>query len=85
MPRFLLIVTLLVLFCAPAQGQASRSARSYFDRANERYSKGDLDGAIADFDVAITFDPSLARAYNNRGNARLERGDPTRRRVRKAR
>jgi len=75
MQRFLLVVTLLLLVCATAHAQASGSARSYLDRANERYSKGDLDGAIADFDIAITFDPSLASAYNNRGNARLDRGN----------
>ena len=61
MPRFRLVITLILFFCATASAQASRSATSYFNRANERYEKGDLDGAIADFDVAITFDPRLAR------------------------
>ena len=42
---------------------------------NERYAKGDIDGAIADFAIAIMTDPQFAMAYNNRGIARERRGD----------
>jgi tetratricopeptide (TPR) repeat protein len=40
-----------------------------------REYKGDLAGAIADYDRAIELDPRLAFAYRNRGNARLKKGD----------
>ena len=35
----------------------------------------DWDGAIADFDRALQFDPKLAQAYDNRGDAKTETGD----------
>ena len=37
--------------------------------------KGDLDGAIADYDTALIFEPRLARVYNMRGSARYNQGD----------
>ncbi|HKA21287.1 MAG TPA: tetratricopeptide repeat protein, partial [Blastocatellia bacterium] len=73
MPRLYLLCTLL-LALAPlavqAQEKRSASASSYLKRANARYAKGDIQGAIADFDIAITFDPLFATAYNNRAIAR---------------
>ena len=50
---FLLIVTVPKV----CRAQASPSARSYLTRGNERYAKGDLDGAISDFGTALAFDP----------------------------
>ncbi len=37
--------------------------------------KRDLDHAIADYDEAIRLQPSFALAFNNRGDARLAKGD----------
>ena len=37
--------------------------------------KGDLKGAISDYDRTIEIDPKYAIAYLNRGNARDEKGD----------
>src|SRR5262249_36956208 len=65
----------LLLSASVSNAQTSHSAASYFNRAKERYARGDLDGAIADFDLAVTFDPRMALAYNNRGMARQDRGD----------
>lgn len=78
MRRFSSLVTFLVVLASwtlQAQAQKSRVAASYFTRANERYAKGDVDGAIADFGIAIMADSQFARAYNNRGVARERRGD----------
>src|SRR5215470_5767950 len=58
-----------------AQAQNSRVGASYFKRANQRFGKGDVEGAIADFDIAIMADPQFAMAYNNRGIARECSGD----------
>ena len=45
--------------------------RQHGHRANNRgdafFQKGDLDRALADFDAAIKYNPSLAIAYGNRG------------------
>jgi tetratricopeptide (TPR) repeat protein len=37
--------------------------------------KGDLDGAIIDYDRSIQLDPEYAVAYHNRGNAKDDKGD----------
>ncbi len=64
-----LLMAILMLSVAPIfQAQAPRSAAMYYNRGNERYKKGDMDGAIADFDAALIFDPKLARAYIMRGS-----------------
>lgn len=55
---------MLWLVVTPAAGQAqkqpSATAGSYLDRGVASVAKGELDRAIADFDAAIAFDPSLA-------------------------
>ena len=38
-------------------------------------AKGDLDGAIADYNRAIELNPKYASAYYNRGNAKEAKGD----------
>src|SRR5215470_4956904 len=70
-----LLLLLLVGFAMTSQGQTSQSAVSYFNRAHDRYVKGDRRGAIADFDLAIIFDPKYAAAYYNRGIALMGNGD----------
>src|SRR5215510_12218964 len=73
----LLVIFILALcpFPVPAQAPTSRVSASYFKRANERYAKGDIKGAIADFATVILVDPQFAMAYNNRGVARERLGD----------
>jgi tetratricopeptide (TPR) repeat protein len=71
------LVLVIVFFLATAsfsQGQPSPAA-AYYNRGNERYKKGDLNGAIADYDAALTFNPRWALAYNMRGSARYGTGD----------
>ena len=58
-----------------AKGLRSPSAASYLQRGGEYFSQGDLDRAIADYNIAITFDPNYAKAYNNRGLARWTKGE----------
>ena len=38
-------------------------------------AKGDLQGAIADYERAIEINPQFVGAYSNRGNARQDIGD----------
>jgi tetratricopeptide (TPR) repeat protein len=51
------------------------SARDYFQRGYARQDKGDLDGALADYNEAIRLDPNDALSYNNRGVIRKDKGD----------
>src|SRR5215472_7663755 len=71
------VLTIILLFAASsaARAQTSHFASAYYNRGNGRYKKGDLDGAISDFDAALTFDPRLAVAYNMRGCARYHKQD----------
>ncbi len=84
--RFLVILILiaLVLFVGVSIRFGSGSkvtlapredASAYNNRGNAKKDKGDLDGAIADFNRAIELDPKLAIAYYNRGNAEDDKGD----------
>src|SRR5215831_5421488 len=70
---FGLVITLLTA-AAITEAQSSRST-TYFNRGINRYHAGDLDGAIADFNAALTAEPRLAVAYNMRGSARYRKGD----------
>src|SRR6267142_1981721 len=51
------------------------TAKAYTSRGLARYGKGDIDGAIADWDMAIRIHPGLAETYVNRGAARYVKGD----------
>jgi tetratricopeptide (TPR) repeat protein len=50
----------------PASNLPSRDPQFYRERGAASYHKGDLDGALADFDQAILLDPSSAKAYIDR-------------------
>src|SRR6266542_6926116 len=69
------LIILLLAAASLSQAQPSRFAAAYYNRGNERLKKGDLDGAIADYDAAITSYPRWALAYNMRGSARYNKGD----------
>jgi tetratricopeptide (TPR) repeat protein len=50
-------------------------AEAFYNRGNARKTKGDLDGAIADYDEAIRLQPDIPQAFHNRGLARRAQGD----------
>jgi tetratricopeptide (TPR) repeat protein len=53
----------------------SQDAIVYYGSGLAKSTKGDLDGAIADFSKAIELNPKLAEAYLNRGLAKSTKGD----------
>ncbi|HEX3664000.1 MAG TPA: tetratricopeptide repeat protein [Rhizomicrobium sp.] len=50
-------------------------ATAYYDHGSIYLSHNQVDGAIADFDLAITNDPKYAEAHTMRGNALVQRHD----------
>jgi tetratricopeptide (TPR) repeat protein/tRNA A-37 threonylcarbamoyl transferase component Bud32 len=57
----------------PIREAEPTTAGAYFNRGNARYAKGNLAGAIEDYDKAIELDPKKASVYNNRGRARMKK------------
>ena len=82
-PAALLALALAVVASISARAAPSslgstsvgKNASAYNDSGSDKYDKGDLDGAIADYTHAIALDPKLAKAYYNRGLARYDKGD----------
>src|SRR4030095_11212238 len=71
---------LVLLAClSPTQGDAQTpreiSAASYVERATGFVTQGDFKRAVADFEIALQFDPRCANAYFGRGVARQMSGE----------
>jgi len=49
--------------------------RAFNNRGNARYAKGDIKGALEDFNWAIRLKPDFANTYNNRANVRKAKAD----------
>ena len=73
------IVTSLVVFAmfvGFGLWKTSHSATAYYRRGFARYVKSDLDGAIADYTIAIDLNfRYVGRAYDGRGLAKRAKGD----------
>ena len=51
------------------------SAFAYHNRGQVRYMKGDVSGALVDYDAAVRLDPTRGHLYVSRGIARQARGE----------
>jgi tetratricopeptide (TPR) repeat protein len=54
---------------------AATKAEDFLIQGEEKYDKGDYQGAIAAYTQAIVLNPNYAEAYNGRGNARYRLGE----------
>jgi tetratricopeptide (TPR) repeat protein/V8-like Glu-specific endopeptidase len=53
------------------------TADDYFVSANQKYGQGNYQGALTDYNQAITLNPNYAFAYHNRGNLKYQKlNDP---------
>src|SRR6185437_7179 len=52
-----------------------QKADAYAERGKARRTKGDADGAVADFDQTLQLDPKNGEVYFNRALAHRDRGD----------
>src|SRR5271170_6283914 len=52
-----------------------RSPKKLWLRCHRNLAKGDLDGALADYNHAIELDPKNAVAYDDRGLLKQNKGD----------
>jgi tetratricopeptide (TPR) repeat protein len=75
MKVFTLTLVLLLASAANVPAQTPRTAKDYVKRAAARYLKGDLDGAIQDYNRALDSEPRAAEVYVKRGGARRANGD----------
>ena len=55
--------------------EQSRDSISYYNNGVDKAMKGDYQGAINDFDLALSLNPKFADAYMNRGTAKKKLGD----------
>ena len=60
---------------AKRSGSRPNDADAFLNRGVTRGDKGDLDGALQDYNEAIRLKPDDAEAFNNRGELRLDQGD----------
>jgi tetratricopeptide (TPR) repeat protein len=58
-----------------AQEDFMKDIKIYFSRGIGSYYMGNIDDAIASFDMVIEKAPRMAHAYNNRGIFYIEKGD----------
>ncbi len=52
----------------------AKSVSNYIQAGSDKYSKGDLDGAISEYNQAIKLNPRVAEAYYDRGVAHNDQG-----------
>ena len=71
------VTALPVLTLGPAliAGFSTHRANKSFYSGVEKYDKGDYQGAISDFSMAIEIEPQFAAAYSNRGLSKTELKD----------
>jgi tetratricopeptide (TPR) repeat protein len=58
---------------APIPQNTAPKADDYFASAVQKYRKGDIQGALADYNQAIALNPKFVNAYSNRGTLKQDK------------
>jgi tetratricopeptide (TPR) repeat protein len=81
-PRMRLAFILVLMLPVVALGQQTanqeanaQNAVTYEARGLAKQKKGDLNGAMADYNQALKLNPKAGGAYIGRGNVRFTKGD----------
>ena len=76
MKRLLPFAILGIFFLPlPAAAQRTQSARKYLKHGTQLLEKGDIAGAIGQYDRALAINPKFPEAYLNRGKAKRASGN----------
>lgn len=70
MKRILLFALIVI-----SNGSAFADTVNYVESGNKKLEQGDLDGALADYNMAIDLKSHLSAAFVGRGNVENDRGD----------
>ena len=73
--RLWVALAFIILAASAAQAQTPTTAEGYLRRGLARQARGNVTGALADFNRALGLKPTLAPAYHYRCNLLYERGD----------
>ncbi len=73
--RLWVALAFIILAASAAQAQTPASAESYLRRGLARQARGNVSGALADFNRALELKPTLAPANYYGGHLLYERGD----------
>ena len=72
---FLILLALLSALTVPGVAFGQQAAKDFVDSGIAKMAKHDWGGAITDYTKAIELDPKDAVAFNNRGEAKIVKGD----------
>jgi Flp pilus assembly protein TadD len=65
----------IFILLLPVAAFGKQTAKDVDNQEANLQIKGDLNGAMTDYNQAIKLNPNNARAYTNRGNAKRKEGD----------
>src|SRR5215813_4936456 len=64
----IVLINAAFMICVAANLRSEQTAKTYCNRGNENYQKGDFTAAAADYTHAIELDPKYADAYQQRAD-----------------
>ncbi len=66
---------LSIISCLTTPFAIGADAVDYYNSGQAKYAKGDLSGALDDFNKVVELLPDVDKVYINRGNVKKDKGD----------